>query len=59
MVEIEKMYKSNSASERMKYIKGIVNRLLVEDIDPVIRAIDSGKFDDVVWANGKWSTMTD
>lgn len=56
MSEISALTRSDSALQRMAYIEGFIDKLLVEDIGPVVQAIDSGQFDNVKWVNGRWVT---
>jgi len=56
MSEISALTRSDSALQRMAYIEGFIDRLLVEDIGPVIHAIDSGQFDNFKLVNGTWVT---
>ena len=42
----------------MAYIEGFIDKLLVEDIGPVVEANDSGQFDNFKWVNGAWVTTT-
>ena len=56
MAEIAKLNKSASAQEYMMRIQNFIDRLMVKDIDPVVRAIDNLIREDLImWNNGKWT----
>ena len=54
MAEVERLKKADSAAKAFASIRGRMDNIVGQDICPPVRAIDEGKFDNLVLKNGRW-----